>query len=80
MTIFKSHSTQSQTGEKVTTSNHYNLTGNFCENLTQMRIEPRTFGLPWQDHRDIRPQRWIDIEGVITSKYLEDSVFLMILP
>ena len=31
MIIFKSHSTHSLTREKVTTSNHYNLTDNLCE-------------------------------------------------
>ena len=31
MTILKSHSTYSPTGEKVTTSNHYSLTGNLFE-------------------------------------------------
>ena len=31
MILFKSHSTHYPTMEKVTTSNHYNLTGNLCK-------------------------------------------------
>ena len=46
MIIFKSHSTHFPTREKVTTSNHNNLTGNLCEkHVTQLGIKPRTFGL-----------------------------------
>ena len=60
MIIFKSYSTHSLTREKATLSNNYNLTGNLCEkNVTQLGIEPRTFGLPCQcsipelsDHTD----------------------------
>ena len=49
MIIFKSHSTHPPTREKVTTSNHYNLTGNLCEKrVTQPSLEPKTFGLPCQ--------------------------------
>ena len=49
MIIFKSHFTHSPTWEKVTTSNHYNLTGNLCEkHVTQLGIEPKTFGLRCQ--------------------------------
>ena len=47
--IFKSHSTPSPSTEKVTSSNHYNLTENLCEkHVTQLGIEPRTFGLACQ--------------------------------
>ena len=49
MIIFKSHSTQSLTREKVTTSNHYNLIDNLCEkHVTQLGIKLRTFDFPCQ--------------------------------
>ena len=50
MIIFKISLSHSPTREKeVTTSNHYNLTGNLCEkHVNKLGIKPRTFGLPCQ--------------------------------